>query len=175
MKLNIALCFVLALCSSALCEITPRVPWTNNLNLKDGFKLRWVNTDDHWLTMEMSAPIHGYVAIGFSPNGAMQGSDIIMGWVDKFGEGHIKDLYATGNQAPMQDVTADVELLGAEETAEGTTIRFRRKWNTCDKQHDYKITEDTIKLIWAYGHNDPDHMNFAPNYHVAKEVFKMRT
>ena len=54
------------------------------LNEQHAVVLKWrVNGDDIFL--EMSAVTRGFVAIGFSPNGGMPGSDIVVGWV-KSGE-----------------------------------------------------------------------------------------
>jgi len=64
--------------------------WSHELTLSPGFILKWTTNDPIWLTMEMSAPTQGYVAIGFSPNGGMKGSDFVMGWVDDYGKGQIK-------------------------------------------------------------------------------------
>jgi hypothetical protein len=64
--------------------------WTRDLPLDERFTVRYNNEDPDKLIMEISAPTKGYVSIGFSPNGAMRGSDIIMGWIDSQGQAHIK-------------------------------------------------------------------------------------
>jgi hypothetical protein len=62
-----------------------------------------------------------------------------------------KDLYAVGNSVPLEDDTSNVELLWAEETNYGTTIRFSRQWNTCDGKHDFEITvRETEYIFHAY-------------------------
>jgi len=66
------------------------IVWTRDLQLNDRFTVRFNNEDPDKLIMEMFAPVQGYVSIGFSPNGAMQGSDIVMGWIDSNGLAHIK-------------------------------------------------------------------------------------
>lgn len=69
------------------------IVWTRDLTLNDKFTVRFNNEDEDKLVMEISAPTTGYVAIGFSPNGGMRGSDIVMAWVDGEGKAHIKVLF----------------------------------------------------------------------------------
>lgn len=90
-----------------------------------------------------------------------------MGWVDSYtGQAFIKDLHGVGNSVPIEDERSDYELLWAEENEYHTTIRFRRKWDTCD-DHDYEITEDTVRLIWAVSDEDPvnEGVGFQAQYH----------
>ena len=67
-----------------------KLGFSHSLDLGQDVLLRWEREDEVTVRMEMSAPSSGYVAIGFSPNGGMRGSDIVMGWVDDKGVGHIK-------------------------------------------------------------------------------------
>ncbi len=43
------------------------------------------STDKDFMNFEVHARTRGWVAIGFSPNGAMTASDIALGWVDQNG------------------------------------------------------------------------------------------
>lgn len=143
-------------------------PWTRDLQVGNNYHIRWFSNDPEYLVMEITAPVRGYVAVGFSPNGAMRGSDIVMGWVDSFtGHAYVRDLYGVGNSVPAEDDKNDYELLWASEDGNYTTIRFRRKWDTCDREHDYEITEDTVRLIWAVSDEDPvvNGKVFQPTYH----------
>lgn len=64
-------------------DVSPnQIHWTRDLTVGNGYHIRWNNEDPEYLVMEISAPVKGYVAVGFSPNGGMKGSDIMMGWVD---------------------------------------------------------------------------------------------
>jgi len=69
------------------CQLIPDSfqQWTQELSLETGMEVRWNSEDRYYLTMEISAPTAGYVAIGFSPSGGMKGSDIVLGWVDRDG------------------------------------------------------------------------------------------
>ena len=53
-----------------------RVP----LNAEMTFHVAWEVTADH-ITFTVSAQTTGYVGFGISTNGAMKGSDIVIGWV----------------------------------------------------------------------------------------------
>ncbi|XP_037779474.1 LOW QUALITY PROTEIN: MOXD1 homolog 1-like [Penaeus monodon] len=97
----------------------------------------------------------GYVGLGFSPNGGMKGADIVLGWVDARGHVHAHDRYATGMMIPIIDDSQDVEILGGYENDTHTVLRFARPWNTCDKEHDFQLTSDTMRVIWAYSYDDP--------------------
>jgi len=72
----------------------------------------------------------------------------------------------------VEDVSQDVELLGGETSDGWTTIRFKRKWNTCDRD-DYVIGDQTVKLIWAYGEEDATETDFNPAYHQRNRGIKM--
>lgn len=79
---------------SLFCYATAQLPnsnseWDHELILDLGVMVRWNSSHSEDLFMEMSAPTSGYVAVGFSPNGGMPGSDIVMGWVDSDGRPHI--------------------------------------------------------------------------------------
>jgi len=67
---------------------------SRNISMKmmTGVDLRWISTDDEWVTMEMKAKTTGYVAVGFCPNwhGTMEGCDIVIGWVAHNGTGFIR-------------------------------------------------------------------------------------
>ncbi|XP_033106269.1 DBH-like monooxygenase protein 1 homolog [Anneissia japonica] len=114
--------------------------------------LKW-RVDGDVIFFEMSAQTQGYVAIGFSPNGGMPGSDIVAGWV-KDGKAFISDFYATEFAKPIMDFSNDYELLYGSEEGGRTTVGFKRKLQTCDTS-DYKITGDTARIIWAVNDRDP--------------------
>jgi hypothetical protein len=64
--------------------------WTHQIRVETGVEVKWNSEDPSYLTMEVSAPTKGYVGVGFSPSGGMQGSDIMIGWVDKDGIPHVR-------------------------------------------------------------------------------------
>lgn len=146
------------------------VKWTNEVTLSkdDDFQLKWAADDSNWLTVEMSAVAPGYVSIGFSPDGGMNNSDIVMGWVDAEGKAQLKDLHGIGNTKPKEDPIQNYELLNGDEKEGRTRIQFRRRWNTCDDAKDWRL-DGSYKLIWAHNKEDPkladDDGVFRPPYH----------
>ncbi|GFG39856.1 hypothetical protein Cfor_08836, partial [Coptotermes formosanus] len=64
------------------------------------------------------------------------------------------DRYATDRGEPEVDQSQDYELLLGYENGTHTVIRFRRQYDTCD-QRDYRITNDTMRVLYAYHSEDP--------------------
>ncbi|ODN00137.1 hypothetical protein Ocin01_06550 [Orchesella cincta] len=135
--------------------------WTHGLNLEEdhGVKFRWRNSKEgsngqYWLVMEFSARASGYVGVGFSPHGGMDGGDMAIVFKDSDGIPSILDFHGIGNGAPFQDSQQDVTLLDYETKNGWTTFSFKRPWDTCDPQ-DMVITNDTMRLIWAYSDSKP--------------------
>ncbi|XP_042880997.1 uncharacterized protein LOC122258825 [Penaeus japonicus] len=123
------------------------------LDQRGDYVMLWTPQENN-IIFEVQAATKGYVGLGFSPNGGMTGSDIVLGWVTDEGEVMLQDRYATGYMMPEVDETQDVELLGGFQNDTHTVLRFSRLWNTCDER-DYELTGDTVRLIWAIGDNDP--------------------
>lgn len=112
--------------------------WVHSTELPSKMEVSWIDSDPEYVTIEMKGPNRGYIAIGFSPSGGMAGADMFVGWVDSTGTPHILDMYGTHNGQPVLDKVQNLELLGGKEDENGTTIVFRRKWDTCDEE-DYPI------------------------------------
>lgn len=65
--------------------------WTHAevLDTKGDVVLRWQPRHQEIL-FRVEARTRGYVGIGFSPDGGMQGADIVLGWVDdRTGQGYL--------------------------------------------------------------------------------------
>ena len=75
--------------------------------------------------MAVEVETMGWVGLGFSPNGGMIGSDIMMGWV-KDGVATITDRFAVSESLPEVDINQDFELVEGYERDGKTVIRFRR-------------------------------------------------
>ncbi|XP_023931836.1 DBH-like monooxygenase protein 1 isoform X2 [Lingula anatina] len=127
--------------------------FTHHVVLKDDvYFLSW-KFDNETITFETQVRTTGYIGLGFSPNGGMTGADIVIGWV-KDGTAYLKDRYATAEQVPSIDESQDVELISGSENSTFTTLRFKRRLDTCDSK-DNKITQSTMRIIWAYHDSDP--------------------
>ena len=72
-------------------EAFPELPWTHHLILdhENKFHVFWLPSEKD-ITFELRVETRGYVALGFSPNGGMKGSDIALAWVDDEGQLHLK-------------------------------------------------------------------------------------
>ncbi|KAK3914348.1 MOXD1-like protein 1 [Frankliniella fusca] len=140
-----------------LAGVVHREPAWSHSTYLDGagrVRLSW-RPRERDVIFQLEAPSRGYLGLGFSGNGAMAGSDIVVAWVDDAsGRAHLLDCHATSNAAPILDDQEDVKLMWGKQNGTHTCIRFRRAWDTCDHQ-DMVLGEDTIRVIWAMGERDP--------------------
>ncbi|XP_068239142.1 DBH-like monooxygenase protein 1 isoform X1 [Palaemon carinicauda] len=107
------------------------------------------------IVVEVQVATEGYVGFGFSPSGSMKGADVVIAWVDSSNILHFQDRYAFAYLTPSIDNSQDYQLLGGYQNASHTVIRFSRPWTTCDNQHDFQLSGDTVRVIWAYDDEDP--------------------
>ncbi|XP_077994651.1 DBH-like monooxygenase protein 1 homolog [Glandiceps talaboti] len=149
--------FALVLTSSSLPLPAPN-GFTHNAVLDgyENFHLYW-KYDEEMITFEVHVRTTGWVGLGFSPNGGMPGSDMIMGWVLDDGDVRFTDRHSTSFSEPViDDKDDDYNLLMGKEENDVTVLRFERKLDTCDDDHDWLITGDTLRVIWAYHSADPE-------------------
>jgi hypothetical protein len=108
----------------------------------------------------------GWIGFGFSPNGGMRGSDIVLAWLNADGSPSFSDRHATANALPSVDKQQDYELLELSQDARAatTTLRFRRKLTTCDA--DDALLSGTARVIYAWGVETP--VDGVPRYHEAR-------
>ena len=119
----------------------------------------------HWkvdagtLTMALEGKTTGWLSIGLDPGQAMQGADMVVGWIDGAGILHVVDAYSTGSTGPHPPDTQlggtdDLIDVGGSESAGTTVIEFSRSLSTGD-QYDKDIpTSGDLKVIWATGSSD---------------------
>ncbi|XP_065886142.1 DBH-like monooxygenase protein 1 homolog [Dysidea avara] len=97
--------------------------------------------------MAVQVQTTGWIGFGFSPNGGMTGSDVVIGW----------DHYAFSYELPRLDISQDWILLNATEDVGYTVLEFMRDFQTCDLQDDRAITfGDTVHIIYCYHVIDPE-------------------
>lgn len=124
------------------------------------YRISWtMDEPNNVIHMMVAARTTGWVGIGFDPSleHAMIGTDMIFGWVDDDGVGHIEDCYSAGITPPMPD---DEEggidnLLPGWETVEEdgvTFLKFSRLLDSGDETHDHPITNDYpfYRLVYAF-------------------------
>ncbi|CAF1402975.1 unnamed protein product, partial [Didymodactylos carnosus] len=139
----------------------PLQPYTNysySTELQSNVADLWwtINEDEQEITFELHIKTTGWVALGISPAGGMNGADIGLGWVDQQGQVHFQDRYAMGTWQPIIDnTTTDWFALRGREENGWTAIQFKRSLDTCDEM-DVAIKSGTNNLIFAYGLVDPD-------------------
>ncbi|KAM8945538.1 DBH-like monooxygenase protein 1 [Pelodytes ibericus] len=126
------------------------------------YKVHWSHQGDT-ITFVLQVETLGYVGFGFSPNGAMASSDIVIGGVEK-DKPYLQDYFTDDNRVLYKDPKQDYTLEYAMENGTHTVLKFSRPLNTCDL-NDRTITESTVRVIWAY-HSD-DIGAKGPKYHEA--------
>ncbi|KAK7085007.1 DBH-like monooxygenase protein 1 [Halocaridina rubra] len=116
------------------------------------------------IIIEVQVATQGYIGLGFSPNGAMKGADVILAWVDSDNYLYFHDRYAFAQLTPSIDESQDYQLLGGYQNYSHTVIRFSRPWKTCDENHDFQLSGDTVRVIWAYDDEDPTSPDRMPRH-----------
>jgi len=113
--------------------------WAHSAWLDDRYLVRWTpGVED--ITFEVSVATLGYVGFGLSLDGHMQGSDVVIGWV-QHGRTIFQDRHVSrGHVEPIVDASQDWELLQGMENDTHTVLRFRRAYDTCDRDQDIRIT-----------------------------------
>ncbi|OQV15969.1 DBH-like monooxygenase protein 1 [Hypsibius exemplaris] len=127
------------------------------LDAGNDYWLRWSYTGDS-IDIEASAKTLGWLAFGFSRDGGMDKSDVLFGYVNaSSGRANISDRYLVADGTNVQlllDRQQDWELLTATRNQTHTSIRVRRKLETCDPQ-DHPITKDTMRVIFSLDQQPP--------------------
>ncbi|XP_061173713.1 DBH-like monooxygenase protein 1 homolog [Saccostrea echinata] len=119
----------------------------------DGKYVLFWNVNKTHIVFEAQVETKGYIGFGLSPNGKMYPADVVVGWV-KDGVPHFKDMHTIGHSRPIVDSSQDWQLLYAKEDSCRTLLKMVRKLDTCDDK-DFKITDDTVKIIYSYHQTDP--------------------
>merc|ERR1719385_441612 len=125
------------------------------------FRLYWSHLDDDVIAIGMEVNTTGWIAIGLSPNGGMENSDIMLGWVDDDdGSVVLQDRYTDDSMnTPLIDDEDHLTLIEGEEEDGITRIRFQRtRTLDCDDTsgHDMAVAQGTSRVIYAWNDNDGD-------------------
>jgi hypothetical protein len=141
---------------AAICLLFPAFSMANEYPHKLEAKNMTVSwrIDKEQIHVKLTAKTTGWVAIGFDPEKAMQGADIIIGAVKK-GKVKIEDHYADRKRGHSPDKKLGGEnhvLNPAGEEADGvTTISFSRALDTGDKWDKPIVAQGTSRIMIAYG------------------------
>lgn len=130
----------------------PTANYQYELDLIAGFyKIYWNYTDID-VVIEVHCKTDGWVGFGFSPNGGMDGSDVVVGWISN-GQVNFTDRHIVGRQV-LIDKNQDWKLLYSSESNGINVFKFMRKIKLCDPD-DLTIEQGSPYIIFAYGNNDP--------------------
>ncbi|XP_066153035.1 MOXD1 homolog 1 [Euwallacea fornicatus] len=134
------------------------IDWSHTMSLdNEGLVvLKWQPRHQEIL-FRVEARTQGYVGLGFSGTGSMEGADIVMGWVDDQQKAVLLDCHGapkSQGSAPVRDIVDNYTLMKGEQNSTHTIIEFRRVLDTCDPD-DYVLTGDTVRIIWALNDRDP--------------------
>ena len=127
------------------------------------YRIDQVNMDLYWtvhgdrIYFGLRSSAQGWLAVGFDPDGpAMQGADIVFGWVD--GDTVvINDEYAPTLSSHVEDIELggrdDLLQRAGSEDEEGTTIEWVRRLLTGDTK-DRSITAGKHLIMVAFSDSD---------------------
>ncbi|XP_042358874.1 DBH-like monooxygenase protein 2 homolog [Plectropomus leopardus] len=133
--------------------VDSNLPFMDYLDQNHLVCLKW-GFDNHQgnITFKLIVNTTGWVSFGFSPNGGMKGSDIVIGGVGSSGT-YFSDRHATGNTMPVVDDQQSYTLLSLNESDGQTIMTVQRPIQLCDDQ-DFYIPTQSVKVIYAYGNTD---------------------
>ncbi|XP_031571436.1 DBH-like monooxygenase protein 1 isoform X2 [Actinia tenebrosa] len=146
---------VFGLVGQCLADISSEYNHFVALDPSQKIKFYWtVDQAEESISFAVEAVTTGWIGLGFSPStGRMKGADIVIGWV-KDGKPYLTDRHGEGYSLPPLDDSQDYKLISGTEKDGKTTMKFSRKFDTCDNQ-DYKFEEGTTRVIFAYHEEDP--------------------
>ncbi|CAF3333694.1 unnamed protein product [Rotaria sp. Silwood2] len=149
---------LIELCIGISSPLQPFTTYKHTVELQANVAQLWwtVNDIEQEITFELHVNTVGWIGLGISPAGGMQGADIAVAWVDTSGKVHIQDRFAFDKIKPILDnTTQDWFALRGQEQNGWTGIQFKRYFDTCDPM-DVPIKSGTNILIFAYGLVDLD-------------------
>lgn len=111
------------------------------------------------LDIVLSSPTEGWLAVGFDPSQVMMDADIYIGTVNDDGTASVRDDFGTWytSHEPDEELggSSDVRVVEAEESAEGSRIRFRIPLDSGD-QYDAVLEPGTEHVVMLAYHDTDD-------------------
>ena len=137
-----------------------------------GVDVQW-RVEGENITVQMTAPTTGWVAVGFDPSRMMADANMIIGYVSN-GELMIADDYGTGNTSHGRDTANGgsddiIDAEGSEENGQ-TQITFTIPLDSGDATDRPLAEGNSYKVIVAYGPKGEDNFDA---YHAARGVLQM--
>jgi hypothetical protein len=124
--------------------------------IPDAYNFYWNVTGDN-ITIELHVKNVGWFGFGFSPNGGMFGSDVVVLYPSSdVNKPIVRDSHIVAASADgiVPDQQQDWHLLGHENIDGFYRSRFTRSLRTCDPNNkdDIDINTGKMKVIYAYGY-----------------------
>jgi hypothetical protein len=116
---------------------TPTGSYQNYVDLFPGiYRLYWNITGTNF-TAEIHCMTNGFVGFGFSPDGGMVGSNVVVGFIASDGSVNFTDRYITAESVPGVAMTTHqmVTLLASGKNNGYMYFKFTRNLTLCDSQH----------------------------------------
>lgn len=149
---------------------TSAMEYQHTLDAAD-MAVSWSIDKDH-IHVKLMARTTGWVAIGFDPESAMRGADIIIGAV-KNGKVEIQDHYGVRNRSHSQDETLGGEnnvLNPTGDEVDGvTTICFSLALGSKEKWDNPIVSEGSSRIMVAYG-SGQDSFNTGHRYRGVYDI-----
>lgn len=153
MKKVLCILFTAALVSFSLSISALAMDYQHTLKAKN-MDVSWTVEGDK-LHMTATAKTPGWVAVGFNPESAMKGANIVIGYFSKKKGAKIQDHYGHQRISHKSDKTlgGSDDLVNATVTEEGgmTTISFTIPLDSGDKLDKPLDPSGTTRLLLAYG------------------------
>jgi hypothetical protein len=106
--------------------------YENQVDLMPGFYRLYWNYTQRDLIAEVHVKTLGWIGFGFSPNGGMPNSDVMIAWVTNDGKTNFTDRFINNAFQVVIDQKQDWKLLSAIERNGYTIVKFTRPINLCD-------------------------------------------
>eukprot|EP01099_Mayorella_cantabrigiensis_P000479 TRINITY_DN1221_c0_g3_i5.p1 TRINITY_DN1221_c0_g3~~TRINITY_DN1221_c0_g3_i5.p1 ORF type:complete len:412 (+),score=54.68 TRINITY_DN1221_c0_g3_i5:73-1308(+) len=145
------------------------VKWAGCAYISAGYPVTWLyNEQNDTITVGVSSPTTGYLAIGFNTQPKMVGTDAMIGryvnggpTVDDY---WVKSTATCTTSTPANGVCIDTSfggnnnkpiLISAQRTSTGTSFVYNRFRVGPDETYDVTVPNDAeIQLVWAIGKSD---------------------
>jgi len=128
----------------------------NSANLNDNFKVHWTYTNET-ITFKIEVIANGWVSFGFSPNGGMYNSDLMMAWTAPNGTVMFKDIHFKESGKINSDKIQNWKRLDYVQSNGTTSVTFERRIKICKANRlmdEINIdAEMTQYVIYAWGDN----------------------
>lgn len=113
------------------------------------FTLYWNRTAND-IIFEIHVATTGWAAFGLSPNGGMDGSDVIVSWINNDGSYHFTDRHIKDRKVEIDEIQNWFLLYSAQKD-DYLITKFTRKIKLCDeKNQDLDIEEGTPHVIFSW-------------------------